>query len=102
MAEPNRRFSPPAISFTVETPLYVCDRCGFSFRAAGHIWIVEGNEIYFCPDCQKQIDQATSNYSAVDKGRYVEAIARRLGLLRSRREGQLDPRTTAALLGLGE
>ena len=80
----------------------VCDRCGFSFRA-GLIWVIQRRKIYFCRDCQKEIDLATAELSQSQRVQSVEAMVRKLGLnTRGDQDSRLDALMTAALLGFHE
>ena len=83
---------PPPVSLA-------CDRCGFSFRA-GLIWVIQRRKIYFCRDCQKEIDLATAELSQGQRVQFVEAMVRKLGLnTRGDQDSRLDALMAAALLG---
>ena len=77
----------------------VCDRCGFSCRA-GLIWVIQRRKVYFCRDCQKEIDLATAELSQGKRVQFVEAMVRRLGLnTRGDQDARFDALMAAALLG---
>ncbi len=82
--------------------MLVCDRCGFGFRA-GFIWIIERRKIYFCRECQKEIDLVTAELAASPRVHLVQAMVRRLGLkTRGDQDGRFDALMAAALLGFHE
>jgi DNA-directed RNA polymerase subunit RPC12/RpoP len=92
----------PTISISIPDQRYVCDRCGFRFRA-GSFWVIDGVTVYFCRDCQADIDHATGELAATQKLRFIEALMRRLGVSTGyAQEGRLDATTAAALLGFRE
>jgi len=81
---------------------FECDRCGFSFRA-GLLWIVDRRCVYFCRDCEKEINDAIAELGAGQQRAFVEAMVGRLRLgTRASQDGKLDALTVAALLGFHE